>query len=149
MQVTDLEGHFLRPPMLEEYGVIAPLQWYARRFSERTGIRVEVHGDEGWRCGPDVELALFRIAQEALNNVARHASARHVTIELREIDPTIVLTIEDDGVGFDSEAQRTGKAGYGLTTMRERAEAVGGTFEAYSEKGKGARIRVEVPRRTE
>jgi PAS domain S-box-containing protein len=139
----------LRPPMLDEFGLIAPLRWYAKKFTERTAIRVEVGGDDGWRCGPDVELALFRIAQEALNNVARHARARDVAIDLREIGTNIVLTIEDDGVGFDFDAQRTGKKGYGLTTMRERAEAVGGSFEAHSEKGKGTRIRVEVPRRTE
>jgi two-component system sensor histidine kinase UhpB len=137
----------LRPPMIDEYGLIAPLRWYAKKFTERTGIHVEVRGDEGWRCDPDVELALFRIAQEALNNVARHARARQVTIELREIGPTIVLTIEDDGVGFDFDAQRAGKAGYGLTTMRERAESLGGTFEASSENGKGTRITVKVPRR--
>jgi len=137
----------LRPPMIDEYGLIAPLQWYAKKFADRTGIRVEVRGDENWRCGPEIELALFRIAQEALNNVARHAQARHVAIELREIGPHIVLTIEDDGVGFDREADRTEKAGYGFITMRERAEAVGGTFALQSESGKGTRITVSVPRK--
>jgi signal transduction histidine kinase len=136
----------LRPPMIDEYGLIAPLQWYAKKFTDRTAIRVEVRGDENWRCGPEVELALFRIAQEALNNVARHAQARHVVIELRQADPHIVLTIEDDGVGFDREADRTEMTGYGLITMRERTEALGGTFEAQSEKGKGTRITVTVPR---
>ncbi len=137
----------LRPPMIDEYGLIAPLQWYAKKFTARSGIRVTVRGDENWRCGPEIELALFRIAQEALNNVARHAQARHVAIELREIGPHIVLTIEDDGVGFDREADRTEKAGYGFITMRERAEAVGGTFALQSESGKGTRITVSVPRK--
>jgi PAS domain S-box-containing protein len=137
----------LRPPLLDEYGLIAPLQWYAKKFSERTGIRVAVRGDEGWRCGPEVELALFRIAQEALTNVARHAQARYVAIELQETAPHIVFTIEDDGVGFDRKDDEAEKAGYGFITMRERAEAVGGTFEARSEKGKGTRITVKVPRR--
>jgi PAS domain S-box-containing protein len=137
----------LRPPMIDEYGIIAPLQWYAKKFTDRTGMAVEVRGDESWRCGPEVELALFRIAQEALNNVARHAQARHVIVELQETGPQIVLTIEDDGVGFDREDDRAEKAGYGFITMRERAEAVGGTFEARSEQGKGTRITVKVPRR--
>jgi PAS domain S-box-containing protein len=137
----------LRPPMIDEYGIIAPLQWYAKKFSDRTGIEVEVRGDEDWRCGPEVELALFRIAQEALNNVVRHARARHVVIELQETSSQIVLTIQDDGVGFDREDDRAERAGYGFSTMRERAEAVRGTFEARSEKGKGTRITVKVPRR--
>jgi signal transduction histidine kinase len=137
----------LRPPMIDEYGLIAPLQWYAKKFTDRTGIRVEVRGDENWRCGPEIELTLFRIAQEALNNVARHAQARRVAIELLEVGPDTVLTIEDDGVGFDLEAGKMGKAGYGIITMRERSEAVGGTFEAHSGKGKGTLITVRVPRR--
>jgi two-component system sensor histidine kinase UhpB len=136
----------LRPPMIDEYGLIAPLQWYAKRFADRTGIRVEVRGDEDWRCGPDVELALFRVAQEALNNVARHAHARHVTIALEEAAGCVVLTIRDDGVGFDREDPAE-RPGYGFITMRERADALGGTFEAFSEKGKGTRITVKVPRR--
>jgi PAS domain S-box-containing protein len=137
----------LRPPMIDEYGLIAPLQWYAKKFAARTGIEVEVRGDESRRCRPDVELALFRIAQEALNNVARHALARHVAIELHETGPHVVLTIEDDGVGFDRENEQAAKAGYGFITMRERAEAVGGEFEARSAKGKGTRITVKVPRK--
>jgi signal transduction histidine kinase len=135
----------LRPPMLDEYGLVAPLKWYAEKFTDRTGIRVLVRGDESRRCPPGIELALFRIAQEALNNVARHSRARNVAIEFQAVGAHVLLTIEDDGVGFDFEAGRTELAGYGLITMRERAEAVGGTFEAHSVKGKGARIRVEVP----
>jgi signal transduction histidine kinase len=138
----------LRPPMIDQFGLVPSLKWYARTFAERTGTRVEVRGDEDLRFGSEVEMAFFRIAQEALNNVARHAQARNVVIELREMGPAIVLTIGDDGVGFDFAARWTEKADYGLTTMRERAEAVGGMFEAHSEKGKGTRIRVEVARGT-
>jgi two-component system sensor histidine kinase UhpB len=134
----------LRPPMLEEHGLVAPLQWYAKQFSERTGIRVEVHGDEDRRCSPEVELALFRIAQEALNNVARHAQARCVQIEFRDTGDEVVFTIEDDGKGFGGAGERGAKAGYGLITMRERADSVGGTFEASSAGGRGTRITVKV-----
>jgi signal transduction histidine kinase len=137
----------LRPPMLDEYGLVAPLQWYAKQFAERTGIRVEIRGVEGWRCGPEVEIALFRIAQEALNNVARHSEAKNVRIELRDTAEEAVLTVEDDGVGLDPERDRLEKVGYGLITMRERAEAVGGTFETSSEKGRGVRITANVPRK--
>jgi two-component system, NarL family, sensor histidine kinase UhpB len=134
----------LRPPMLDEYGLVASLQWYAKQFTARTGIRAEIRGVEDWRCGPDVEIALFRIVQEALNNVARHSQAKNVRIELRGTVEETVLTIEDDGRGFDPERDRVKKTGYGLVTMRERAEALGGTFEASSEEGRGTRITVKV-----
>jgi PAS domain S-box-containing protein len=137
----------LRPPMIDEYGLIAALQWRARKFMERTGIHVEIHGDDAWRNDPEVELALFRIAQEALHNVARHARARNVDIELHEDGPQILLTIEDDGVGFAADDRQEGRSGYGLITMRERSEAVGGRFQAYSAPGKGTRFTVRVPLR--
>lgn len=134
----------LRPPMLDEFGLIAPLQWFVRKFTERTGIDVEIRAEEGWRGRADTEVALFRIAQEALTNVARHATARRAVVEFRERGPAVVLTIEDDGTGFDEKADRV-QNGYGLTAMRERAEAVGGTLEVRSEKGRGTRITAEMP----
>jgi signal transduction histidine kinase len=139
----------LRPPMIDEHGPIVALQWYARKFTDRTGIRVEVRGREERRCAPEIELSLFRIAQEALNNVARHAQARHVVVELRAADQEIELIIEDDGVGFDPSVDHASeRIGFGFVTMRERSEALGGTFEAASKKGQGTRIRVCVPRRS-
>ena len=78
----------LRPPMLDEYGLIASLKWYATQFTERTGIPVDICGVEGWRRSPETEIALFRIVQEALTNVARHARARQVTIDVRAIGRT-------------------------------------------------------------
>jgi signal transduction histidine kinase len=137
----------LRPPIIDQLGLVAALQWYARTFSDRTGTRVEVRGDEDRRFGSDIEVALFRIAQEALNNVARHAQARNVDIDLHAAGPDIVLTIADDGVGFDRDGDQAPEEGYGLITMRERSDAVGGTFEAHSKRGKGTRITVTVPRR--
>jgi two-component system sensor histidine kinase UhpB len=136
----------LRPPMLDDYGLVASLEWYAKQFTARTGISVEIRGGKGSRCAPEVEIALFRIAQEALNNVARHSHAKSVRIDLRLSPEDTVLTIEDDGTGFDLEGERGEKTGYGLVTMRERADAVGGTFEASSEKTRGTRITVKVPR---
>jgi signal transduction histidine kinase len=137
--------HDLRPPMLDEYGLVAPLKSYAKQFTERTGINVEIRGIEGRRLGREVEVALFRIAQEALNNVARHSQARNVRIEIRETAEETALTVEDDGVGLDPERERLEKIGYGLITMRERAEAVGCTFETSSKEGRGLRITVKVP----
>ena len=136
----------LRPPMLDEYGLGASLEWYAKEFTERTGIRVESFGAEDLRMSPDVEIALFRIAQEALNNVARHSQAKNVRIELRQREAETVFSIQDDGVGFDVERDRPARVGYGLVTMRERAEAAGGALSTSSEKGHGTRITVTVPR---
>jgi signal transduction histidine kinase len=136
----------LRPPMLDDHGLVAALRWHARQFTERAGIRVEVSGAESSRFDPEVEIALFRIAQEALNNVARHSQAKRVAIELRDAAGETVLTVADDGVGPGAERDRPGKTGFGLITMRERAEAVGGTLETSSEKERGMRITVKVPR---
>ena len=140
--------HELRPPMIDEFGLVAALRWHAKRFADRTGIEVHVRGDEARRDEPATELALLRIAQEALHNVARHAQARRVDIEVRTSAAAVVLTIEDDGVGFDVDAREGAGVGYGLITMRERAEAVGGTFGAESGKGVGTRIRVRAPARS-
>jgi len=136
----------LRPPMLDEYGLVPSLKWYARQFTERTGIQVEVRGPDDCPCDADVETALFRIAQEALTNVARHAQAASVRIELRETPDEIVFTMEDDGTGFNPERDRPARTGYGLITMRERAAAVKGTLETKSERGRGTRITVKIPR---
>jgi len=137
----------LRPPMIDEHGLIAPLKWHAKRFTERTGIHVDVRGSEASRLDPDVELALFRVAQEALNNVARHSRARNVVIELAVSGAQVVFSIEDDGVGFEEPGEAAGRPGYGLITMSERAEGVGGTFAASSTPGRGARLTVTVPLR--
>src|SRR5207253_6933005 len=104
----------LRPPMLDELGLFASLRWYAKQFAERTAIRVEIRGEPGVRHSQDVETALFRIAQEALNNVTRHARAKVAVIELRDTATDTVLTVEDDGVGFDDGSARHRKTGYGL-----------------------------------
>jgi PAS domain S-box-containing protein len=136
----------LRPPLLDEYGLAAPLQWYGKIFAKRTGIRVEVRGDEASRWRPEVELALFRIAQEALTNVARHAKASRVEVEVRQSPAELVLAIHDDGVGLGPRDLPDNRPGYGLIGMRERAEAVGGTLEVASEAGTGTHIIVRVPR---
>ncbi len=100
------------------------------------------------RLLPVVEMALFRIAQETLTNVARHARATEVVVTLEAIDGGARLTISDDGIGFDLDAlQRQGKrVGWGLITIRERAEAVGGRLELQSAPGKGTRVMIEVVR---
>jgi two-component system sensor histidine kinase UhpB len=134
----------LRPPMLDEYGLLPSLRWYAKRFTERTAIPVEVTGDDARRSTPGVELALFRIVQEALTNVARHARATRVTVDLAGGDAGAVLTITDNGVGI-TRSKREDRPGYGLASMRERAESVGGALEVGAPPAGGTRIAVRVP----
>jgi signal transduction histidine kinase len=139
----------LRPPMLDDYGLLPALQWYGNEFWRRTGIRVSVEGDEHMQRVPQsTEIALFRIAQEALNNVAKHAHAQHVEIALMRKGAEMVLTVSDDGMGFDAApttVSRRRRPGLGMVTMRERTQAVGGRFEIGPARVRGAQVTVTVP----
>ena len=137
----------LRPPLLDEYGLPAALRWYGKQFSERTGLNTVVEGGETMsRLQPEIEIALFRITQEALTNVAKHGRASRVTVTLEEVDERTILTIADNGAGFDPKASQPAGAGtkWGLILIRERAEVVGGQVRIDSGPGKGTRIVVEV-----
>lgn len=138
----------LRPPMLDDYGLMATLRWYGEQFTSRLGLPVRVLGTEpAPRLPVSMENALFRVATEALTNVAKHAHANQVTLEL-EVDAEIVrLAISDDGVGFDPAhvAGPEGSRGWGLLTMAERAEALGGRFRIESRPScQGTRVAVEI-----
>jgi signal transduction histidine kinase len=138
----------LRPPMLDDYGLLPALQWYANEFSSRTGIEVTVDGDEeSGRLLQASEIALFRIVQEALNNVAKHAHARHVRIALEREGARFTMSVSDDGVGLGpaSAPSARHRHGLGMVTMRERTQAVGGDFEIGAAPGRGTRVVVRVP----
>ena len=141
----------LRPPELDDVGFESALQTYVLQWGTRYGVETEVvttGPSTAHRVPPDVGTALYRIVQEALTNVARHAGAKHVTVILNKPDGEARLTIEDDGRGFDVDAlsavpkaeQRLGVAG-----MRERAALVGGAFDMESAPGRGTTIYVRVP----
>jgi len=137
----------LRPPVLDDYGLLAALQWYGEQFAKRTRVTVVFQGAESTpRLPPPLEAALFRITQEALTNVARHACAGQVTVTLEELAQEVHLTIADDGTGFDFSSQSETRSAWGLISMRERAEAMGGRFQVKSAPGKGTRIMVTVNR---
>lgn len=138
----------LRPPVLDDYGLLSALHWYSDQFSARTGIAVAVKGRDqvAGSLSPHVENALFRIAQEALNNTAKHAHADEVTIALTADETTIELVIKDNGVGFEPENVSGGRASWGLLTMRERAESVGARCLLDSGANDGTRVVVQVPR---
>ncbi|HEV8261622.1 MAG TPA: PAS domain-containing protein [Burkholderiales bacterium] len=138
----------LRPPMLEDFGLMAALQCYAKEFSLRTGLAVSVGGKEpSARIPADIEIALYRIVQEALNNVAKHARATTVAIALRRSGSEYEMSVTDDGVGFRTAGLgvQSSRPGLGMVTMRERAQAVGGCFEVMALPGNGTRLTVRVP----
>ncbi|MFP4345012.1 MAG: GAF domain-containing protein [Anaerolineales bacterium] len=139
----------LRPPVLEDYGLLAALRWYGQQFADRTGIEVDVEGEE--IANPLVvsaENALFRITQEALTNVAKHAQATCVEINLESNASRVRLTITDNGRGLDTDRLTTpGKQrGWGLVSMRERAEAIGGQCKVRRGPDGGTQVVVEILR---
>ena len=139
----------LHPPLLDEYGLITALRAHVDRLTQRLNLAIAVTGDEpAPRLPAPVEMALFRIAQEALNNIAKHARATRASLTLESFPAGIGLTIADDGVGFDPSARRQpdGHSGWGLITMRERAEAAGGRLQVETRPGQGTRIVVEMAR---
>ncbi|NVN91017.1 MAG: PAS domain S-box protein [Desulfuromonadales bacterium] len=138
----------LRPPVLDDYGLAAALRWYCHLFSLRTGIDVRVQAGEDFpRMTVEQEIVLFRIAQEALTNVAKHAAARSVTVSLQREDGKVCFSIADDGRGFvfDPGVPLSETSGWGMTIMRERAELIGGQFRLESAVGRGVTVVVELP----
>jgi PAS domain S-box-containing protein len=142
-----MEG--LRPTVLDHYGLMGGLRQFGNKFFQQTGITVDIKGEESApRLAAPVELALFRITQEALGNVAKHSRASQVTVDHEEQDDTFRLTIADNGIGFDPDkvGQPTAGHKWGLMTMAERALAIGGHCQVESGPGQGTRVVVEVPR---
>lgn len=146
-RVRDILGE-LRPPLLDLSGLGPTLDWYGERFSLRTGIAVTLEGEEAAAgLSPDAETAVFRIAQEALHNVAVHARAKRVSIALEAVPGGLRMSVSDNGVGFDASPRGRGlrPAGWGLLTMEERARGVGGRVRVDSAPGWGTTVVVEVP----
>jgi signal transduction histidine kinase len=136
----------LYPPMLGDYGLNAALRWWAGEVGKRSGIDIAMLDfDAGLRTRPEVESALFRIAQEALENAVRHAAPRRVQIMLRVVGKHLQLAVADDGRGFDASRLDDERSSWGLTLMRERALAIGAELLVESTPGAGTRITVELP----
>jgi PAS domain S-box-containing protein len=139
----------LRPAMLDDLGLVAAIRQFVQQWGENFGIRADFHssGLEERRLDSDVETQVYRIVQEALHNVYKHAKARHVGVMLEHRDSHLVLIVEDDGSGFRvSQIVSQGSArGLGLIGMRERAALVGGSMEIESSPGRGTTIFLQVP----
>jgi signal transduction histidine kinase len=144
--VRDL-SQLLHPSMLDDFGLPETLRSYLRSYAKRTGIRTQFneHGMEQ-RLPADAEVCMYRIAQEALTNVARHSGARNVVVTVSRTDAGIHMTVEDDGRGVDGRMIRSHAAhGLGLIGMRERAQALGGTFSIEPRQSGGTRVAVHLP----
>lgn len=138
----------LRPPVLDDYGLAAALRWYGELFSRRTGIGVAVRVEDDFpRLSAEQEIALFRIAQEALTNVSKHAAARNVTLSLGHDSGLLSFSVADDGRGVANGqlSHSCESSGWGMTIMRERAELFGGAFFLDSPSGGGTVVTVEIP----
>lgn len=132
----------LRPSMLDDFGLVPALEWQARELSKRTGIRVQVAAADSAGELPDaLKTCIYRVVQEALHNCARHAQAHAVRVVVRQEDSRIVLSVEDDGRGFDARRVR----GLGLVGMEERVRHLGGVFHVRSTPGGGTKVDVELP----
>ena len=138
----------LRPPGLDELGLVAALNEHARQVAGRSSFKVTVTGTElAPRLAPTMEITLFRIVQEALNNISKHAQATEVAIALEANPEAVVVTIADNGGGFDPAARPVQPTrSLGMVGMRERAESIGGRLRVESALGEGTRVIVEVPR---
>ena len=134
--------------MMDDFGLYASLRWQATELGRQTGLAIELVGDTlNPRLSPVQEIGLFRIAQEALTNVAKHAQASRATVSLIETGRVVRPAVRDDGVGFDPQVEREQRRrGWGLVTMAERAEALGGALHIESAPGQGTRVIVELSR---
>jgi signal transduction histidine kinase len=145
--VRDL-SQLLRPSMLDDFGLPDTLKWYLRKFSDRTGVRTELVEERlSDRLPIDVEVCVYRAIQEALTNVSRHAHATACRVFVQRLAPSVIVTVEDDGVGLQGASAVTGarRGGLGLVGIRERVSELGGTFRIEGESGKGTRLTIELP----
>jgi signal transduction histidine kinase len=132
----------LRPPMLDDLGLVPALEWQAREVSRRAGLWVNVMADNVPEILPEEhKTCIYRVVQEALNNIVRHAAARHVTVVVHQEAGSLVLRIEDDGKGFDTRREK----GMGLLGIQERVSHLGGAFTVESDPGHGAKLQVVLP----
>jgi PAS domain S-box-containing protein len=144
--MRDIMAEF-RPPVLDEYGLTAALYWYAEKYTQHTqiGVHVDDHLLKDVRLPPNIEMGLFRIAQEALNNTAKHAQASRVDIFIYPKDQAIFMEIIDNGIGFDP-TQKKESPHWGIPIMQERAQAIGASLDVQSKPGLGTKLIIRIER---
>ena len=144
-------SHELHPPMLDPLGLLPSLESLGSQITQRAGMQISIDVQLNERLLPALELAIYRVVQEAFNNVVRHAQAKTIRVRVLEDEELIQCAIQDDGIGFDPRSVaapgRGPKAyGLGLPGMRERVEALGGTFQILSAPGTGTKLFFSIPR---
>lgn len=140
-------SHELRPTILDDLGLVPALRFLTDGISRRVELSIRIHSSLESRCAPHVETALYRIVQEALTNVTKHAQAKNVEIQLAKVAKNLHCLVHDDGMGFDVPAvlSRKDRTGLGLVGIRERLDAVGGTLQIDSAVGRGTELLVKIP----
>jgi signal transduction histidine kinase len=132
----------LRPSMLDDLGLIPALEWQAREVSRRSGVKIKVNAENvSDSLADEMRTCIYRVVQEALNNVFRHSAAKNAEVTVRQDDATLFLSVQDDGCGFDPEKTR----GLGMLGMEERVRQLGGKFEVHSSAAKGTVLEVVLP----
>jgi len=147
-QAIDLKRRIiekLRPSLLDHLGLAAALRWYAEEQSTQAGIEPHLDIDASLgRLPPDVEIACFRLAEEAIDNAVRHARASHLDLTLERTAKGLHMTVSDDGAGI-ADVQGALRMSRGLAGMSHRARSLGGTLELHSPSGKGTRLEISIP----
>lgn len=140
-------SHELRPPILDKLGLLPALEFLSDGYRKRAALNVDVDGILSGRLPAEVETAFYRVVQEALNNISRHAHAHNVQIRVRRASGRVRCTISDDGVGFNKKTvfTRSGSKGLGLIGIQERVAALHGTFDIRSVPGSGTRLSISIP----
>jgi signal transduction histidine kinase len=138
----------LRPAVLDDFGVVGALETLAQRMS-RQGVEVDLDLELAWETGrtpvrhtPELEIAIYRIVQESLNNAVRHGAATKAVVEVLEDDAVVRLVVRDNGAGFDPSART---AGFGVLGMRERAQLLDGDLHVESAPGEGTTVTATLP----
>ncbi|GLC27729.1 histidine kinase [Roseisolibacter agri] len=149
LEEVRLLSHAIHPRVLDDLGLVPALEWLARRTREHTALEVQVDADlpgDPADMSDATAAALYRVAQESLRNVERHARAHVARVTLRAEADDVILEVVDDGRGFDVAEAEARRPGMGLFSMRERLGLVGGSFEISTAAGRGTRVRARAPR---
>jgi PAS domain S-box-containing protein len=140
----------LRPYLLDKFGLVAAVRWYTETFAERTGVEVGLHIEGEWeKLHPTVETTVYRVIQEALTNISKHAEAKRAFVSLSSVSDGMEIFVEDDGKGFETEREKKRgnliKGGLGLFGIGERVASFGGSFSITSNLGAGTKLAIRIP----
>lgn len=140
-------AHELRPMILDDLGLVPALRYLSEGVAQRTQLKISIEGPEEERLPPAVEVVLYRVTKESLNNITRHAQASAAWIRIERDAHLIRCSIRDDGVGFDvrAVATRAGEQGFGLMGIRERLSVIGGSLQINSATGQGTELVISIP----